>query len=67
MTVKELRNILNQLDPSCDSLSVDVPLKGESSIIGAIPSSSVCSAEIGIDWDTGKYFLETEHRLKMAN
>lgn len=55
MTLKELKTILNSIDPNCDHLEVEIPLA--ETTIGPTNSSPVKLVAEGFDWNKGKLFL----------
>ena len=64
----KLIDLKNRIDaqikamPRCDDANVVIPIAGERSM-GGRASVSVVNAGIGIDWDSGKFFLQPESEV----
>ena len=68
MTLEELYQHLGQVRASGVLPDTEVMVLCESSeaCVGASPAVRVTSARMGLDWDTGKLFLQPEPRLSAS-
>lgn len=66
MNVKELRDILNNMDEHYDNSVVCVRVTKRGSM-GSTPSTKVKSIVNGFDWDSGKCIIYTESDITEIN
>lgn len=64
MKVKELKEYLKLLPERNDDLEVVIPVKFTTPSIGGRSAVKVRSVNRGIDWDSGKFFINPDRELK---